>query len=221
MQKNKKSIIPKQVKKPINTKKNPMKEKNIAYIDAQNLYLWTRAEWWQVDYARFRIYLKDKFKVQQPYYFIWYNNHKEQVLYDKLAEAWFIVVFREHSGLMTWRKKWNVDVDICFEMMKKLSDWSIYDGIVLVTGDWDYIKPVKYLIEKDKFKKILFPNKKYSSLYRQLQDRYSINLSIPDIKAKIIFKKDELEENLTEKIVKKSKKKIKPLAKKKTIKNKQ
>lgn len=191
MQKNKKSSQSKQTAKPKVKKKPTKKENNIAYIDAQNLYLWTRAEWRQIDYDRFRIYLRDKFKVQKAYYFIWYDNHKEQVLYDKLAKAWFIVVFREHSGKMTWKKKWNVDVDICFEMMKTAADNTNFDAIVLVTGDGDYIKPVKYLIAKNKFKKILFPNKKYSSLYRQLQDRYSVNLSVPDIKAKIVYKKQE------------------------------
>jgi hypothetical protein len=37
------------------------KEKNIAFIDAQNLHLWTQTEKWKVDFKRFRIYLKDKF----------------------------------------------------------------------------------------------------------------------------------------------------------------
>lgn len=203
MQKNKKSSSSPKTNVQQKNKTPRKREYNIAYIDAQNLYLWTRSEWRQIDYDRFRIYLRDKFKVQEAYYFIWYDNEKEQALYEKLKQAWFVVVFREHNKQMTWKKKWNVDVDICFEMMKKLSDWSIYDSIVLVTGDWDYIKPVKYLIEKKKFKKILFPNKKYSSLYRQLQDRYSVNLSVPDIKAKIVFKKEEEHEKTTDKNTKK------------------
>lgn len=40
-------------------------KKNIAFIDAQNLYLWTLSEKWQVDFKRFRIYLRDKFKVEE------------------------------------------------------------------------------------------------------------------------------------------------------------
>ena len=45
-------------------------------------------------------------------------------------------------------------------------DANDFDKIVLVTGDGDYIKMVKYLIEKRRIKKMLFPNSKYSSLYK-------------------------------------------------------
>ncbi len=169
-------------------KKNK-KENNIAFIDGQNLHLGTTAEKWQIDFEKFRIYLNDKFKIKKAYYFLWFLDEDEQELYTWLQESGFILVFREHNSKMKWRKKWNVDVDICFEMMKRLIEKDNFDKIVLVSGDWDYIKPVKYLISKWKFKKILFPNKNYSSLYRQLQDRYSITLSVADIKNKIKYKK--------------------------------
>ncbi len=96
---------------------------------------------------------------------------------------------------MKWKKKWNVDVDICFEMMKNLIENKDFDKIVLVSGDGDYIKPVKYLIEKWRFKKILFPNKKFSSLYKQLQPHYWLNLSLKDVRKKIIYKKKKIKKN--------------------------
>jgi len=164
-------------------------EKNIALIDGQNLYLWTNTENWQIDFARFRIYLARKFKVEKAYYFLWFLDENEESLYRNLQEVGFIVVFREHNANMKWKKKWNVDVDICFEMMKNYADNEDFDKIVLVSGDGDYIKPVKYLIEKDKFKKILFPNKHFSSLYRRLQPKYWMNLSMWDVKAKIEYTK--------------------------------
>jgi hypothetical protein len=46
------------------------KEINIAYIDGQNLHLGTKAKRRQVDFKRFRIYLKDKYKVEEAYYFM-------------------------------------------------------------------------------------------------------------------------------------------------------
>jgi hypothetical protein len=45
-------------------------EKNIAFVDAQNLHLGTNTENWQIDFARFRIYLKKKYKVEKAYYFL-------------------------------------------------------------------------------------------------------------------------------------------------------
>ncbi len=163
------------------------KEKNIAFIDGQNLHLWISFDNWKIDFAKFRIYLRDKFKVEKVYYFLWFLDENEQKLYTRLQESWFIVIFREHNSHMKWKKKWNVDVDICFEMMKNLVDNKNFDKIVLVSWDWDYIKPVKYLIEKNKFKRILFPNKRFSSLYKQLDNKYKINLWVERIKKKISY----------------------------------
>ena len=165
-------------------------EKNIAFIDWQNLYLWTSSEKWQIDFERFRIYLKDKFKIHRVYYFLWFLDENEQELYTRLQESGFILIFREHNSNMKWKKKWNVDVDICFEMMKNACNNQNFDKIILVSWDWDYIKVVKHLIEINRFKKILFPNYKYSSLYKQLETRYRLNISLPDIKKKINYIKN-------------------------------
>lgn len=166
-----------------------IKENNIAFIDAQNLHLWTTSEKWNIDFNKFRIYLKDKFNINEAYFFLWFLDEDQQELYKNIQKAWFIIEFREHNSHMKWTKKWNVDVDIVFEVMKRLIDEDDFDKIVLVSWDWDYIKMVKYLIKKDKLKKILFPNKCYSSLYKPFKDKFWLNLSLLDIKNKIIFYK--------------------------------
>ena len=153
------------------------KERNIAFIDAQNLHLWTTSEDWKIDFKRFRIYLKDKFHIDEAYFFLWFLNEDQGELYKKLQKAGFIVIFREHNSNMLWKKKWNVDVDIVYEIMHRLLEEDDFDKIVLVSGDGDYIKLVKYLIEKKRLKKILFPNSKYSSLYKPFKDLYGMNLS--------------------------------------------
>ncbi len=167
-----------------------MNEFNIAFIDWQNLHMWTASENWKIDFKRFRIYLKNKFKVEEVYYYLGFLDENEQELYTRLQKSGFILVFREHNAEMKWKKKWNVDVDICFAMMKEFIENKEFNKIILISGDWDYIKPVKYLIEKGKFKKILFPNKRFSSLYKQLETKFRINLSLVDIKKKIIYIKN-------------------------------
>ncbi len=153
------------------------------------MHLWTASENWKIDFKRFRIYLKDKFKVNEVYFFLWFLSEDEQELYTRLQKNWYILVFREHSSELKWTKKWNVDVDIVFSIMKRIIEENDFDKIVLVSWDWDYIKLIKYLISKDLFKKILFPNRKYSSLYRQIQDSFSITLSVPDIRERLEYKK--------------------------------
>jgi len=170
------------------------KEKNIAFIDGQNLHLGISSEKWSIDLNKFRIYLRDKYHVTEAYYFLGFISEEEQDLYNSLQKAWFIVSFREHSSALKWKKKWNIDVDLVFEVMKKLVEKERFDKIVLVSWDGDYIKLVNYLISKQLLKKILFPNGKYSSLYKKIKSNYWVNLSLKDIKRKIQYFKETKKE---------------------------
>ncbi len=167
------------------------KENNIAFIDAQNLHLWTASENWKIDFKKFRIYLRDKFNIDEAYFFLWFLDENQQKLYTNVQKTWFIVEFREHTSHMKWKKKWNVDVDIVFEVMKRIIEEKDFDKILLVTWDGDYIKLINYLIEKELLKKLLFPNSKYSSLYKKIKDNYWVNLSLSDIKKKIEYKNEK------------------------------
>jgi uncharacterized LabA/DUF88 family protein len=165
------------------------KERNIAFIDAQNLHLWTTTEKWVVDFKRFRVYLEQKFQVKEAYFFLWFLDEEQNELYRNVQKAWFIVEFREHNANMKGKKKGNVDVDIVFEVMRKIFEGKDFDKIVLVSGDGDYIKMVNYLIEKRLLRKMLFPNKQFSSLYNAIAYNYWVNLSLAGIRKKIEYKK--------------------------------
>lgn len=45
-------------------------EKDIAFIDGQNLHLGTTSENWKVDFKKFRVYLKEKFHIEEAYIFL-------------------------------------------------------------------------------------------------------------------------------------------------------
>lgn len=147
-----------------------MKETNYAFIDGQNLHLGTQQEWWKVDFEKFRIYLKDKYNIAKAYYFLWYVKDENNPFYTKLQEAGFIIVFKKQMVEMQSQKKWNIDSDLIFHVMAKLIDeQKKFNKVVLVSGDGDFKILTDYLIEKQRFLKILFPNKKYaSSLYKKL-----------------------------------------------------
>lgn len=165
------------------------KENNIAFVDGQNLYLGTTKSEvaWTVDLSRFRVYLNKKYNVEKAYYFLGCVNEEFQDLYDEIQEAGFILKFREHNTVMLGKKKGNVDSDIIFNVMKKLYKKEDFDNIVLVSGDGDYKILVYFLISENRFKKILFPNKKFaSSLYRQLGSELFDWLENKSIKKKIM-----------------------------------
>lgn len=146
---------------------------NIAFIDWQNLHLWTKSEWRSINFVKFRIYLSDKYKIKTAYYFLGYVQDENNWLYTKLQEAGFIVVFKKQQLLMETSKKWNIDSDLIFHVMSKLIDEpKNFKKILLVSGDWDFKILVDYLVKKGRFLKILFPNKKYaSSLYNDLMNK--------------------------------------------------
>ena len=41
--------------------------KNYAFIDAQNVHLGIKSLGWKIDWKKFRVYLKDKYKVANAY----------------------------------------------------------------------------------------------------------------------------------------------------------
>ncbi len=151
------------------------KEQNLAFIDGQNLFLGTTKSQksWRVDLKKFRVFLRDKYHIERAYYFLGCVDDRNQALYDEIQEAGFVLKFREHNTAMLGKKKGNVDTDIVFDIMKRLYKKESFDKIVLVSGDGDYKKMVDFLIVEERFKKILFPNKKFaSSLYKQISRVY-------------------------------------------------
>ncbi len=164
------------------------KESNLAFIDGQNLHLGTAENGWKIDHKKLRIYLKEKYHVDEAYYFFGYVSDEQQVVYSNLQKAGFIVVFRQHISTLKGTKKGNVDTDIVFEIMKTIIERKDFSNILLISGDGDYKRMVDYLIEKSVFKKILFPNRKFaSSLYRKLAPAYFDYLTVAGVRSKIEY----------------------------------
>ena len=161
---------------------------NYAFIDAQNLHLATinAEEPWKIDLKRFRVYLKEKYRVSQAYYFFGVFDEKLKDLYESIQEYGYILVFREHSKSLVGKKKGNVDVDLVFSVMRKLYEREDFSRIVIVSGDGDYKRMIDFLIKENRFEKILFPCEKYaSSLYKPLTSKYYTCIDRPDMRVKV------------------------------------
>jgi uncharacterized LabA/DUF88 family protein len=163
---------------------------NIAYVDGQNLYMGTAKSdpKWIISLARFRTYLTQKYNVQDAYYYLGYVQEGANIekLYETIQKAGFILVFREHNSAMLGKKKGNVDADIIFSIMKRLYLKEKFNKVVLVSGDGDYKMLVDFLIEQDRFEKILFPNRRYrSSLYKTIGIERFAYLDDADTRRKI------------------------------------
>ena len=48
----------------------PKQKPNYAFIDGQNLYQSIQEQNWRLDYRKFRVYLKEKYKVEKPIFLL-------------------------------------------------------------------------------------------------------------------------------------------------------
>lgn len=137
---------------------------NYAFIDSQNLNLGINILGWKLDYARFRIYLKEKYGVSKAYMFIGFVA-LNQGLYDRLQEAGFILKFKPTIPDLDGKIKGNIDADLVLRAVVEMNE---YDKAVIISNDGDFYSLVKYLYENKKLDVVLSPDKNFcSSLLRQ------------------------------------------------------
>jgi uncharacterized LabA/DUF88 family protein len=148
---------------------------NHAFIDGQNLNLGVRSLGWRIDYRRFRLYLKNKYHVERAFLFIGMvlNNQK---LYTDLQKAGFILVFKPTIQYFQ-NGKLTVKGNVAAELMLHAAaiQYDNYNRAIIVSGDGDFACLVEFLLEKDKFLKLLTPNAKYSKLLAEF-DRHIVRI---------------------------------------------
>ena len=129
---------------------------NYAFIDSQNLNLSIREQGWVLDFARFRIYLADKYNITKAFVFIGYMP-ENQSLYTSLQKGGYTLVFKPTLVLPEGMVKGNVDAELVLHAM---IEYANYDKALIVTGDGDFYCLVEYLLKKDKLLNLMIPNQK-------------------------------------------------------------
>lgn len=66
---------------------------NVAFIDGQNLHLGITDLGWKVDWRRFRIHLREHYRVGRVFYFVGYIPDN-QPLYTRLQNAGYTLIFK-------------------------------------------------------------------------------------------------------------------------------
>ena len=161
-----------------------MKSNNYAFIDSQNLNLAIRELGWRLDFARFRIYLKDKFDVKKAYIFIGYMP-SNQDLYSYLQNSGFHCIFRPTLTYKDGKTKGNCDAELILQAM---IDFNNYNKAVIVTGDGDFYCLVNHLIKNQKLKALIVPNRyKYSALLK-LKEFKPYTRDLNNLKNKLEYK---------------------------------
>lgn len=129
--------------------------KNVAYIDGANLHNGIKSLSWDFDYKRFRVWLREKYAVEQAYLFIGMMP-KYAELYTRLQEQGYTLVFKDVIYDGNGKAKGNCDADIVVVAMQDAYE-NKFDSVVLVSSDGDYAPLVKFLIAKDKMLAVVSP----------------------------------------------------------------
>lgn len=166
---------------------------NYAFIDSQNLNLGVRSLGWNLDFKRFRIYLKEKYNITTAYLFIGYIATNRN-LYSFLQKAGYVIIFKPTLPDQNGEVKGNIDADLVLQAML---DYSKYDKAMIISSDGDFYSLVKYLYENKKLLAVLSPYHKTCSV-----------LLKKSAKEKIVFI-NNLRQKLEYKIIKKHRLKTK------------
>jgi uncharacterized LabA/DUF88 family protein len=143
------------------------KRKVYAFIDSQNLNLGVKSAGWTLDFAKFRLYLKNKYGVEKAYLFIGQMVGQES-LYDRLQGMGYHLIFKPTTEYKVDGKvvvKGNVDAELVLYAAAKVIGQ--YDKAIIVSGDGDFYCLVEYLKENEKLLHVMVPNDKFSKLLRK------------------------------------------------------
>lgn len=133
-----------------------MKEiNNVAYIDGANLHSGTKVLGWQFDYARFRVWLREKYGIKQAYLFLGLMP-KYKDLYKYLQEIGYTLIFKEVIFDKEGKAKGNCDADVVVQAMQDAYE-NKFDTSILISSDGDFAPLVKFLLSKNKIDTVVSP----------------------------------------------------------------
>lgn len=92
---------------------------NFAFIDGQNLYLGIREQGWRLDFARFRIYLREHYGVHRAFLFLGYLP-TQQNLYKQLKFDGYDLVFKEIVFVKNYTIKGNCDAELVLHAVARM-----------------------------------------------------------------------------------------------------
>lgn len=129
---------------------------NNAYIDEANLHNSLKDLDWELDYARFQIWLQEKFGVKEAYIFIGFIPRFAN-RYDYFRECGFIVIFKDVLYTREGRVKGNCDAELVLQVVRGVYEKSFANALI-VSSDGDFACLITFLQEKERLEGILSPN---------------------------------------------------------------
>lgn len=136
---------------------------NFAFIDSQNLNKAIENQGWKLDYQKFFVYLKEKYRVQKAFLFFGYIP-KYEGLYDYLKRCGYILIFKPVLSYFDRSVKGNTDAELVLQAMIQYNN---FDKAVIVSGDGDFYCLIDYFNSNNKLECLIIPDAhRYSGLLK-------------------------------------------------------
>ena len=137
------------------------------YIDGNNLYRGAKELGFEIDYKKFRGWLRQKYNSTNIYLFIGLVPDRVK-FYEHLQECGFILIFKQTvsvGGVV----KGNCDAEL---VLKTVSDFytKAFDKCILITGDGDFGCLVEFLAGNSVLNGVLAPDRNKCSFLLRNKD---------------------------------------------------
>ena len=131
------------------------------YIDGNNLYRSAKELGSEINYKKFRGWLRQKYNPSNVYLFIGLVPERAK-FYEYLQECGFILIFKQTVSI-SGTIKGNCDAEL---VLKTVSDFytKSFFKCILITGDGDFGCLVEFLKENRAIEKILSPDENKCSI---------------------------------------------------------
>jgi uncharacterized LabA/DUF88 family protein len=131
------------------------------YIDGNNLYRSAKVLGFEIDYKKFRGWLRQKYNPAAVYLFIGLVPDRVK-FYEHLQECGFVLVFKQTISV-EGTIKGNCDAEL---VLKATSDFytKAYDKAILITGDGDFGCLVEFLSKNNGLGRVIAPNEEKCSI---------------------------------------------------------
>lgn len=131
------------------------------YVDGNNLYRSAKELGFEIDYKKFRGWLRQKYNPTRVYLFIGLVPERIK-FYEYLQSCGYILVFKQTVSIGE-KVKGNCDAEL---VLKTVSDFyeDKFDSSILITGDGDFGCLVDFLQGKKVISEVIAPDKSKCSI---------------------------------------------------------
>jgi len=158
---------------------------NYAFIDATNLHKGIQELGWQLDYRRFRVFLRDRYAVEEAYLFLGFVPQFTS-LYRNLQSYGYVLIFKPTVLDPAGEVKGNCDGELILQAAIDFYEQH-FKSAVLVSGDGDFACLVSFLQQKRALTAILSPShEKCSMLLKRTNARITF---LQELRQKLEYKR--------------------------------